>query len=165
MVLAPAAEVNPRTILIGQAPSRDGDPARPLLGPEGKEGLLYRLSGAVNRDQFEARFEARNLLATYPGRSKGKGDLFPMAEARTAAERMLPELIGRRVVLLGVGVARAFGFDSTQQPFVWIERDGATFALSPHPSFVNRYWNVTSTRAAAARFFGEILTGGDHDAR
>src|SRR3990172_5633772 len=143
-----------RVILIGQAPSRDGDPERPLLGNPGHEGLLYRLSGAATRDQFEAIFEARNLLAAWPGSSKSKGDRFPIKDARAAAERMLPELAGRRVVLLGVGVAKAFGFKPDTPRLTWIERDGVTFALSPHPSLVNLWWNDNRNRAEAARFFG-----------
>jgi uracil-DNA glycosylase len=148
-----------RVIVIGQAPSRDGNPERPLLGPPGKEGLLYRLSGAVNREQFEAVFEPRNLLAAWPGHAKHKGDSFPAKKAKVAADGLRPSLSGRRVVLLGIGVAKAFGFKPSDARFTWAERDGVRFALSPHPSLINLWWNNPRNRAEAARFFGSILTG------
>lgn len=143
-------------VLIGQAPGRLGDPARPLVG-KGSGDLLQRLTGAMP-GQYERLFERRNLLGSWPGRSSAGGDSFPQSEAKHAAQAILPSLAGRRVVLLGSGVARAFGFSAKTTRFRWVERDGATFALSPHPSQVNRWWNNPRNRAEAARFFGSILT-------
>jgi uracil-DNA glycosylase len=147
-----------RVVLLGQAPSRDGDPLRPLIG--GGSGRILQLLTGTMVSQYRELYERRNLLKSWPGAADGKGDHFPTAEAHAAAVALLPRLAGRRVVLLGSGVARAFGFDTLTPRFCWIERDGVRFALSPHPSPVNRWWNEYRNRAQAARFFGSITTGG-----
>ena len=147
-----------RVLLLGQAPARDGDPRRPLIGGRGSGRILQLLTGTTLR-QYSRIFERRNLLQAWPGSAGAKGDLFPMTDAREAANALLPFLAGRRVVLLGTGVARAFGFPPETPRFEWFERDGTRFALSPHPSPANLWWNAWRNRAEAARFFGSITTG------
>jgi len=145
-----------RIVLIGQAPSRRADPDRPLIGGA-SGGMLYRLAGAMSLRQYASWFERRNLLRGWPGAAAPKGDLFPLADARQAAAQLLQQLGGRKVVLLGSGVAAAFGFDAKTPRLAWFERGGTTWALCPHPSPVNRWWNETTNKVAAAKFFGRAV--------
>lgn len=153
-----------RVLLIGQAPSRRGRPDRPLIG--GRSGaFLMELTGC-GLQQYVRRFERRNLLAEFPG-SAPHGDLFPRLEAREAAERLLPELAGRRVVLVGRAVAEAFS-QGTGEFYQWVRDErGFEFAVIPHPSPVNRHWNEPGARAAAMGFFARLANEGDqfHDER
>lgn len=145
-----------KIILMGQAPSPTSDPAVPLSG---KSGVFLAKLAAISFEKLGDLFERRNVLGSYPGGAEGKGDLFPMKAAREAVAAMLPSLAGRRVVLLGLGVALAFGFDRTAPRLKWVERDGITFALCPHPSGVNLFWNDVANRAEACRFFGAVAKG------
>lgn len=147
-----------KIVLIGQAPGPDGDPKEPLKGGRSST-LIYLLSGCATEYQYEALYDRRNLLPEWPGYANGKGDKFPAKEAREAAKKLLPELRERKVVLLGDGVAKAFGFKKDTPNFIWIRKDGVWFALSPHPSGVNLWWNKPQNKIAAVRFFGSIMTG------
>jgi hypothetical protein len=100
------------------------------------------------------RVERVNLLRRWPGRD-GKGDHFPLRAARTAADALAPRMVGRHVVLLGRGVARAFCVDGMRPHFEWWY-DAAyecTLALAPHPSGVNLWWNDPSNLEAATAFW------------
>ena len=135
-----------RTILLGQAPSAESDPERPL-GPDGASGRrLARLVGPA----FEEAFELRNLLRAFPGKL-AKGDAFPKTEARLAAAATIARLRGRRVVFLGRNVAEAFGF-SWPEPLEWHQHVGFAAARLPHPSGINTWWNDQKNVRAAAAF-------------
>lgn len=155
-----------RTLLIGQAPARTSDPAVPLRdGASGRR--LARLVGLGPAEYAEA-FDRVNLLDSWPG-SAGKGDRFPAALARLAADRLLPALArrarsGGRVVFVGGAVARAFGFEAA--PLLWRAwKPGAAdrpviAARLPHPSGVNPWWNDETNRRAAAEFLRSAARGG-----
>jgi len=68
---------------------------------------------------------------------------------------MLPELRGRWVLLIGQGVARAFGVQAGL--LEWVEREGAWLAVVPHPSGVNRWWNELRNVERAAAFLRGCL--------
>ena len=145
-----------RTIIVGQAPGPTADPRDPL--GSGRSGdFLVTLSGAISREQFDRYFERRNLLDHYPGPRGPKGDAFPISEARHAAAWLVQELHGRRVILLGDGVREAFWLRKETPKLVWIEGKLMTLALVPHPSPINRWWNVETNKINAARFFGKAL--------
>jgi len=127
-----------RVLLVGQAPSRTSDPSRPLEQSQSGRRLL-RLSG-LQPEQFKRTFEMMNLLDCWPGAAK-TGDLFPMPEARLFAERMLPSLAGRRVILLGPAVAEAFRVRAPLLRWLPGGRLASAWAIFPHPSGVSRYWN------------------------
>lgn len=135
-----------RVVLVGQAPSRGSDPKRPLSGRSGE--FLSLLAGFPVR----RRFELRNLLDVFPGK-KGKGDAFPLWKARLAAWELTKKLKGRRVVLLGQNVARAFGMARRGlfhwEPGPWPIRETAVF---PHPSGINLFWN-----SPVNRLVGEVF--------
>lgn len=139
--------------VIGQAPAMTGGNRSPLAGP-----ASHRLSACagVSRDVWLRRTERVNLFGVWPGR-QGKGDAFPMAEARLAADELLPRLEGRPVVLLGGNVAGAFRFKHNL--FEWHWHRGFWGARCPHPSGVNRWWNDAQHEAAARLFWRNIFAG------
>lgn len=139
-----------KPVLIGQAPSRDGK--TDFQGASGKRLALWAGVGDLSKC-----FETRNLLDYYPG-SNGKGDLFPPAEARLSAKKMLfdegpPR--GSRWICVGKAVAKAFWIDQ-YPPFEWLTAsDGPDLAWIPHPSGVNRIYNGQESIAAVSRFLRE----------
>jgi len=143
-----------RIVLIGQAPSKRGDPAKPL---EGKL-IVSRLAGicGIDKEQYMAATERYNVLRRWPGKN-GKGDRFPMRQARRSARRLALRFGGRRVVLLGRSVAKAFGL--TIEYLKWANI-GFTVAVVPHPSGINRWWNGARNKAAARRFMEDAWGAG-----
>jgi len=130
-------------LVIGQAPGRK--PGGALMGRAGEK--LADLHG-VPHAEFMATRDVINLLDYFPGKA-GKGDAFPMAEAREQAARYD---LSRwdRVVFLGRNVACAFGL---RAPFLaWHLLDGSLCAAVPHTSGVNTWWNDPRNEAAARRF-------------
>lgn len=130
-------------IVVGQAPGPNTDPREPLSGMTGR-----RLDALCR-----APHDRVNLLGRWPGRA-GKGDAFPMALARPVARSMAPALRGRRVVLLGRQVAAAF--DLRGAWFQWCDGGHFDYAVAPHPSGVNHWWNDPSNMRRARRFWRAI---------
>ena len=62
--------------LVGQAPSRRGDPRKPLAGPNGQK--IARLAGMSYDELIACR--RRHLNTHYSGK-RGKGDAFDHAKA------------------------------------------------------------------------------------
>ena len=146
-----------RVVLVGQAPCCGGDPRVPLTGRSGR--FLASACGIPFWSYL--RWTVRvNLLDYWPGKS-GKGDAFPMAEAREAAAALEPSLKGRRAVLLGHGVASAFGLGGRPYLGPWevVPRPLGSFAAAvlPHPSGVNRFWNDPTNRERAGRFLRSAI--------
>ncbi len=139
----------PKLIIVGQAPGKQGD-GRPMEGRAGRR--LADLMG-LSFDDYLRLTERVNLFKARP-EHEGKGDGFPVAEARKLANAMRPQLEGRRVILAGFGVAKAFGLD--QEPLRWQVGLGHRVAVVPHPSGVNRWWNDFSNVEAAERFLGKV---------
>lgn len=146
-----------RPILIGQAPSRHGDPTKPLTGLPGRR--LARLANMYPLE-FYASVVRANLLPFYLG-GNDEGDAFPMSEARVAAFESAPSLDGRVVVFVGRKVAEAFGFTGK-----WFEWRNSFFtspdvsmrcAVIPHPSARNRWWNDEANVRAAESFLRELV--------
>jgi uracil-DNA glycosylase len=148
-----------RVIIIGQAPGRANDGGPAFLGRSGRR--LAELSG-VPFQELSRVFDLRNLLKRWPGRSKGKGDRFPVRAARAAALAAAPALKGRKVILVGRGVAAAFsGGEGRSEFFRWREGEGLPFerATVPHPSGVNLWWNDPENRGLAETFFRGLVAG------
>lgn len=136
-----------RTLIIGEAPARTGDPRRPLLGRSG--GRLAALCGLELQD-YRRAFARANVLERWPGRL-AKGDAFDLPAARQRAALLRRRFVGGRlVVLLGRRTARAFGLDSAY--FLPQRVACANVVVLPHPSGVNRWWNEPKNLARAARF-------------
>lgn len=93
-----------KVLLVGQAPSRDTCGGPPFSGRSGRR--LADLAG-VEHSRLGEVFALVNLLDRWPGKN-GRGDAFPMSEARAAAARL--DLSKHDVVVLvGRNVARACG--------------------------------------------------------
>jgi uracil-DNA glycosylase len=129
-------------------------PALPLSGRCGDR--LAELAGLEPAD-FRDLFELTNLLDRFPGKA-GKGDDFPIEEARIAALRMLVpgRLGGRPCVLLGMNVERAFGLSADLPVLVWRPRLAFRIATCPHPSGINLFWNDPSNVRRARRFWRRL---------
>ena len=141
-----------KIVMIGQAPSRGRSRKEPLTGASGKR--LAQLAG-LSTQEFRGFFDRANVLRRWPGKN-GKGDAFPAAKARRGAVRLRRELAGRRLILLGSAVARAFGL--RDHPLMtWFEHGGLTVAVIPHPSGLNRWWNDSSNTVEAAAFLGDLI--------
>jgi uracil-DNA glycosylase len=148
-----------RPVFIGQAPSRHGDPTKPLTGSPGRK--LAALA-AMTSMEFYLSTVRTNVLPRYVGASGG-GDAFPMADARSRAVEMVAELDGRVVVFVGRSVAEAFGCGEE-----WFDWEEGRFsvgdltvkyrrAVMPHPSGRNRFWNDSRNVQEARRFMSELM--------
>lgn len=139
-----------RPLIIGQAPSRDSDPASPFSGKSG--AMLAEIIG-ISHGEFLDRFDRRNLFPTYPGRGSGKGDRWPQTLARKRAIEMIPSLDGRAAVILaGSNVAHAFGVAVRPLDWHFVNLDRASFSalVIPHPSGIVLWWNDPANRARAS---------------
>lgn len=145
-----------RLVLVGQAPARTSS-AIAFGGDSGAR--LARLLGMSLADLLRA-VDTTNLLPRWPGRSaSGKGDSFPLAEARrAAAELAAKEDPSRAFLLAGTNVARAFGV--SRLGFLrWGLLGGRRVAVIPHPSGVSRWWNDARNRARARAFLLREIGG------
>ena len=153
-------------IVIGQAPKRGGRPDLPLYPwpPRSTGGKLKRMMGLTAREYIS--LERRNLfyrLPAMPGRKSGdvfpqKGDAFPLAEAKARAKEMVHELWGRRVLFIGIGVARAFGHKITddEPTCKWNGYKPYKWACVPHLSGLNRWWNDADNKRRGGRFLSVL---------
>lgn len=124
-----------------------------------------------------------NLIGRWPGAGPGgRGSLFPMAEAREAADRFalaasIPSSLSvegkafchfgghvfevpKLVLLCGKRVASAFQMPASVQYFVTdpaCDRvGGLPTVVVPHPSGMNLWWNDDENRVLAAGFLRDL---------
>lgn len=145
-------------LLIGQAPSQNGDPDKPLEGKIGNR--LAKLAG-LSTEEYLERTERVNLLSEWPGKD-GKGDEFDAETAKQSAKDMTERLKGRRVLFLGRKVAAAFG----ETDLSWMEwktcrRLKAEVAAIPHPSGIVLWWNDPENKKKAAEFLRKTFAAKD----
>lgn len=153
-------------LLIGQAPGPNTDPELPLypIPRTSAGGRLRELTG-LTRGEYLRYFDRINLLPYFPGRV-GHDDSFPMTPAKLAARVIRPLLTGRIVILVGRKVADAFKIDlpfhewaelRTQRPNILTRcRGTARFAIVPHPSGRNHWYNRDDNRRLAHCFWQEL---------
>jgi len=137
-----------RTAIIGQAPGREFENLPALQGKTLRR--LMGLAGSKTEFEFRDYFEALNVLPHWPGKS-GKGDAFPIEEAKKAAVRLEKYLVDRRVIFLGDLVAIVFGWSRTPK-LQWRQCAAYEFAVLPHPSGINRWYNNPRNVSQASRF-------------
>ena len=138
--------------LVGEAPSRRGDPRKPLAGPNGKK--IARLAGLTYDELVACR---RKHLNTHYAK-RGKGDAFDQAKGNINAADVLLDWRVERIVLLGKNVARCFGFRDL--PFLAeIRIYGRRFLIFPHPSSANRWWNERQNERRARGLLQRFLRG------
>ena len=139
--------------LVGQAPSRRGDPRKPLAGPNGQK--IARLAGMSYDELIACR---RKHLNTHYNGKRGKGDAFDHAKGTVKAADVLLDWRVERIVLLGKNVARCFGFRDL--PFLAeISIYGRRFLIFPHPSGTNRWWNERRNERRARQLLQRFLRG------
>jgi uracil-DNA glycosylase len=141
-----APGLSPRRVaIVGEAPSRTS--ARPFDGQSGRrlERLGVDLDGVA----------LYNVLDEWPGPAH-KGSRFRVPDARPAAAALLERLSSHaRVVVAGHRAAAALGF--RERYLVWAPGPtGALWAVLPHPSGVNRWWNDPENADAARRFLAKL---------
>lgn len=145
-----------KPLLIGEAPGKHND-GLPLRGRIGKR--LAAMSG-LTLDQLDRRTERINLLPNWPGKSPGgHGAAFPMRQAIFAALRLSIkfEKQDRAVLLFGKRVGRAFALHGPY--FTYYKWGRAVVVVLPHPSGVNRWYNVPKNRRKMAWFMKKLLGG------
>lgn len=153
-----------KPVLIGQAPGPNTDPELPLfpLPKTSGGGRLFSLTGLSQSDYIRLTHRL-NLLNYFPGSNK-QGDKFPMREARAAAEAVRWFLADRVVIFAGRNVAEAFGYGSEYEFLTWYETErrrfhGAfRFAIVPHPSGRNHWYNREENRVRSAVFWEGFRT-------
>ena len=143
-----------RILLIGQAPSRGGDPTRPL---EGKIGEKIASLAGMEFAQYLARTDRMNVLDRWPGKNGGKGDSFPMIAARCAAAGKSSMLAERVVMFVGKASAAAFGLRTEYLTWSWSAELSCRFFILPHPSGIVRWWNDSTNVQQAAKFLREVF--------
>jgi hypothetical protein len=139
--------------LVGQAPSRRGDPRKPPAGPHGQK--IARLAGMSYDELITCR---RKHLNTHYNGKRSKGDAFDRAKGNAKAADVLMDWRVERIVLLGKNVARCFGFRDV--PFLAeISIYGRRFLIFPHPSGINRWWNERRNERRARQLLQRFLRG------
>lgn len=146
-----------RVVFVGEAPSpttqRFG--GAPLVGETGRRLAMW---AGLSAADFHARVTCLNLFERLPEKWYPK-------DARERAIVMWHEQFveGDRVVMLGVRVAAAFGLKQRVRKrqvltwFEWVERDLWSYAVMPHPSGLNHYWNVEEHHRLAEEFLQDLL--------
>lgn len=133
----------------GQAPNKEGNEV-PFVG--GRNGRFLAELAHVDESVLSDLFTFKNILDYWPGPRKGGGDAFPMEEARERA-RVLKEEWSWGDTVLVAGWNAAAAFEIVPKSFLkWVDVEGVQYAVFPHPSSLNRYWNSGHNRARASRF-------------
>jgi uracil-DNA glycosylase len=140
--------------IVGQAPGERAKGEGAFDGP-GSGHRLADLMGLSPDDLLRLTTRV-NLLDDFPGKA-GRGDRFPIREARAGARKLLREIPREADVLLAGGnVARAFGLRGHGW-LVWEQgAPGRRHAVVPHPSGINRWWNEPANEARARVFLMSV---------
>ena len=137
--------------LVGQAPSRRGDPRKPLAGPNGQK--IARLAGMSYNELLACRRKHLN-----PDNNSKRYNGFDHAKGNVNAADVLLDWRVERIVLLGKNVARCFGFRDL--PFLAeISVYGRRFLIFPHPASTNRWWNERQNERRARQLLQRFLRG------
>lgn len=140
-------------VIVGQAPSKTADAKRPLSADTGSGKLMMKMLGIGVAEYMGV--ERLNLLPRWPGKAGKKGDAFDAKIAAVAAGSIIVRAQKTHFVLLGRGVAKAFGVDAgfcrTKTSKMSVGARRIRFLILPHPSGVNRWWNDKANKALAQR--------------
>lgn len=143
-----------KPLIVGEAPSKNEITERPI---EGRIGRRLAACCDMSLDAFLAHFDRVNLLHVRQD-TREKGFEFDGAAANHAAIQMRADnafVKDRIVLLLGRRVAMAFGC-----PQGYFERwfiDEAEAYVLPHPSGVNRWWNMAANEERMQTFMKAIV--------
>lgn len=147
-----------RPLLLGMNNPLSDDPEFDLYPyPAGSAGYrLWRLlPEGTSRAQYLAAFDRRNLL---------RAREWSAAEARRAAQALLPDLVGRLVVVLGTEVRSALGLPKVEPLSInesWLPGSPAQlrWVALPHPSGRNLWYNNEANRLRASDLLERIMLG------
>lgn len=143
----------PRGLLIGQAAPKTakGHASAHALFPHPKTSAGYRLFAMSKWDiqDWFVHWDRINTIAEFPGRGDGKGDAFPVKEARRRADENIDRYDMRSRVCLFVGKSNAKAYDwrDWPPPFEITETpEGGHWAWVPHTSGIVQSWNKAENR-------------------
>lgn len=131
-------------IIVGQAPAK----------MPGRTSQRIRDLFGIEEDDLRTKAEWINLIDEYPGKD-GKGDAFPIYLAAEKAASL--DFTGKRVILLGQSVAKAFGLKTPVVYMTWRELNGGRAAVIPHPSPINILYNDAKLRFKVRHFCRTVL--------
>lgn len=147
-----------RPLLLGMNNPLSDDPEFDLYPyPEGSAGhRLWKLLGeGISRSRYLAAFDRRNIL---------RAREWNAADARAAAATLLPDLVGRTVVVLGTQARSALGLPKVAP---LIEQSASvpgkscmgrmTWVALPHPSGRNLWYNSPENRARAGGLLMDLM--------
>jgi uracil-DNA glycosylase len=146
-----------KPLIIGEAPSKNEDPAR-IVPIGGRIGRRLADCCGLSLEDFLNHFDRMNLLDARQD-TKEKGFEFDVAAAMRRATMLRSEWTSPRIViLLGSRVQQAFRFG--QYPPFWpiALLNGVTVYVMPHPSGVNRWWNDLDNVLRASGFMRGIVS-------
>lgn len=143
-----------KPLLLGMNNPLSDDPEYDLYPyPEGCTGwrLWKMLPDGTPRTQYLEAFDRRNVLHSRA---------WDRQAARQAGQKLLPELMGRVVVVLGSDVRAALGLPPAE-PLLMSEypiqaggvEDDLRWVAFPHPSGRNRWFNDPGNQFAARQLF------------
>lgn len=137
-----------KPLIIGMSNPYSTDPARALWPePVGCSGwhlwkMIHEVCG-MTAEEYVQLFDRMNLV---------EGEDWNFRRARRAAKKLVPNLRGREVAVLGRETMRAIG-PRGLAPCQSVRHEGATLVYLPHPSGLNRWYNDKLNRWSA----GETL--------
>jgi hypothetical protein len=111
--------------------------------------MLRAARPGTTEDDYADAFDRMNLVA----------GPWSLAHARVRVQELLPHVLGRRVVLLGVQVRAAFGHSAAPPAYPY-RTSGADFFQLPHPSGRNPWYNAADNRALAGRLLADLYDEG-----
>lgn len=144
-----------RLILVGE----DFGNSRPEYHDD-----MYALSGASGRrlaDLAGLTFMEYALACERTNVVTVPVDWFDRVVVNQGVRRVINEMAGRRTILLGSRVRKAFSLENLDY-YEWQYLAGGHVAVMPHPSGRSHHWNVPRNVAAAQTFFRSALR--DHGA-
>lgn len=161
-----------RPVLVGIAPARAGEEGQPLSGlaPRSTGRAIAEMCGLGWID-YNRSFDRVNVCP------EAQPSTINVKKYRAHAENLAGSILReRRVIFLGSNVLGCFGFDPrTVEPCVWYDLpDNAkhrgvagyrvghalpfSWAVMPHPSGRNRWYNSPENRELASIFLRKTLT-------
>jgi hypothetical protein len=158
---APDAAPDRRPVLLGMNNPLSDDPSYALF-PAPQSATGYRIfemlqsTGAIQfRQEYIRGFDRRNVLDSVVWDAK---------QARQSGPRLWATLGGRTVCLLGREVVASVGL-SAVEPLAWQQPDPyrtgqqpARWCYIPHPSGLNRWYNVEVHRVAVGLRLEQLYT-------
>ena len=150
-----------KSIIIGQAPHNSAvKNFRPLI--DGKCGYKLAEICGIKHEEYARIFDTINLIDEYRGKS-GKGDIFPLKEARKKVIEIWPDLNYDIIILAGKAVASSFRIKIDY--FQWTQIENKNITVIPHPSGINRWWNDDFNKEKAKKFMRNLIKEMKYDKR